>query len=336
MKKVVSYMLSFVLILSLFLNVAPCVDAAQTELKALPEVGQVVSGFKVQEIGNMEIIDSKTVLFEHEKTGAKLIFIQNKDTNRAFDISFKTPAFNDTGVNHVLEHITVSGSQKYPMKNVLFTILNQTYSTFINAFTAQNFTTYPVSSLSEDQLLKLTEVYLDCVYHPSVYNDKNIFKREAWRYEMADSKADLNISGTVYNEMKGALGNISTAASYNGLKTLFPNSTQSTVSGGDPDKVKDLAYEDVIKTHNTYYHPSNSLMVLYGNVDYQKFLKMIDDSYLSKYDKKDINIENWSHLIKQLKKHLNTPWLPVPILKMHPRLIIVFLLQICPMKIYWG
>ncbi len=291
MKKVVSYMLSFVLILSLFLNVAPCVDAAQTELKALPEVGQVVSGFKVQEIGNMEIIDSKTVLFEHEKTGAKLIFIQNKDTNRAFDISFKTPAFNDTGVNHVLEHITVSGSQKYPMKNVLFTILNQTYSTFINAFTAQNFTTYPVSSLSEDQLLKLTEVYLDCVYHPSVYNDKNIFKREAWRYEMADSKADLNISGTVYNEMKGALGNISTAASYNGLKTLFPNSTQSTVSGGDPDKVKDLAYEDVIKTHNTYYHPSNSLMVLYGNVDYQKFLKMIDDSYLSKYDKKDINIE---------------------------------------------
>lgn len=291
MKKVVSYMLSFVLILSLFLNVAPGVDAAQTELKALPEVGQVVSGFKVQEVGNMEIIDSKTVLFEHEKTGAKLIFIQNKDTNRAFDISFKTPAFNDTGVNHVLEHITVSGSQKYPMKNVLFTILNQTYSTFINAFTAQNFTTYPVSSLSEDQLLKLTEVYMDCVYHPSVYNDKNIFKREAWRYEMADSKADLNISGTVYNEMKGALGNITTAAAYNSLKTLFPNSTQSTVSGGDPDKVKDLAYEDVIKTHNTYYHPSNSLMVLYGNVDYERFLKMIDDSYLSKYDKKDIKIE---------------------------------------------
>ncbi len=291
MKKVVSYMMSFVLILSLFLNAAPSVNAAQTELKALPKQGQVVSGFKVLEIGNMEVIDSKTVLFEHEKTGAKLIFIQNKDTDRAFDISFKTPAFDDTGVNHVLEHITVSGSQKYPMKNVLFTILNQTYSTFINAFTAQNFTTYPVSSLSEDQLVKLTEVYLDCVYHPSVYNDKNIFKREAWRYEMADSKADLNISGTVYNEMKGALGNISTAAAYNDLKTLFPNSTQSSVSGGDPEKVKDLAYENVIKTHDTYYHPSNSLMVLYGNVDYERFLKMIDDSYLSKYEKKDIKIE---------------------------------------------
>ncbi|WP_024831832.1 insulinase family protein [Ruminiclostridium josui] len=291
MKKVVSYMMSFVLILSIFLNAAPCVNAAQTELKALPEVGQVVAGFKVQEVEDMELIDSKTVLFEHEKTGAKLIFIQNKDTNRAFDISFKTPAFNDTGVNHVLEHITVSGSQKYPMKNVLFTILNQTYSTFINAFTAQNFTTYPVSSLSEDQLLKLAEVYLDCVYYPSVYNDKNIFKREAWRYEMADNKAELNISGTVYNEMKGALGNISTAAAYNDLKTLFPNSTQSTISGGDPDKVKDLTYEDVIKTHDTYYHPSNSLMVLYGNVDYQRFLKMIDESYLSKYNKKDIKIE---------------------------------------------
>ncbi|ACL76776.1 insulinase family protein [Ruminiclostridium cellulolyticum] len=291
MKKVVSYMMTFVLILSLCLNAAPSVNAAQTELKALPEAGQVVSGFKVMEIGNMDIIDSKTVLFEHEKTGAKFIFIQNKDTNRTFDISFKTPAFNDTGVNHILEHITVSGSQKYPMKNVLFTILNQTYSTFINAFTAQNFTTYPVSSLSEDQLLKLAEVYLDCVYHPSVYNDKNIFKREAWRYEMTDSKADLNISGTVYNEMKGALGNITTAAAYNDLKTLFPNSTQSTISGGDPEKVKDLKYEDVIKTHQTYYHPSNSLMVLYGNVDYEKFLKMIDTDYLSKYEKKDIKIE---------------------------------------------
>lgn len=290
MKKVVSYLLSFVLVLSLCLNAAPAVNAAETGLKALPQVGQEISGFKTLEVDNMELIDSKTVLFEHEKTGAKLLFIQNKDTDRSFDITFKTPAFTDNGVNHVLEHITVSGSQKYPMKNVLFTVANQTYSTFINAFTSQNDTTYPVSSMSEEQLLKLTDVYLDCVYHPSVYTDKNIFKREAWRYEMADGKSDINISGTVYNEMKGALSSITVAANYNDMKALFPDSTQSTISGGDPDKIKDLTYEDVIKTHDTYYHPSNSLMVLYGNVDYEKFLKMINDNYLSKFDKKDVKI----------------------------------------------
>ncbi|HEX2927610.1 MAG TPA: insulinase family protein [Ruminiclostridium sp.] len=292
MKRVVSYVLSFVLVLSIFLTAVPNVKASETGLKALPQVGQVVSGFRAMEVGDMELTDSRTVLFEHEKTGAKLLFVQNKDNNRTFDISFKTPAFDNSGVNHVLEHLTISGSQKYPLKNVLYTFSNQTYSTFANAFTFQNCTTYPVSSMSEDQLLKLADVYLDCVFHPSVCNDRNIFAREAWRYEMADSKADLKINGTVYNEMKGALGNISAAAAYNDLKTLFPNSTQSTVSGGDPDKIKDLKYEDVIKTHDTYYHPSNSLMVLYGNVDYEKFLKMINDNYLSGFDKKDIKIES--------------------------------------------
>ncbi|MDF2987331.1 MAG: putative Zn-dependent peptidase insulinase, partial [Eubacterium sp.] len=249
------------------------------------------SGFKTVETGNMEIVNSKTALFRHEKTGAELLYIQNKDIDRSFNITFKTPAVDNTGVNHILEHITVSGSKKYPLKNVLFTVLNQTYCTFINAFTAQTFTTYPVSSMSEAQLLKFTDMYLDCVYHPSVYEDKNVFQREAWRYEMADEKSPLNITGTVYNEMKGALGNINTSAQLNVLKSLYPNSYQSNVSGGDPQFIKDLSYEQVIKTHQTYYHPSNSMMILYGNLDYEKFLKLINDEYLSKYEKKEIKID---------------------------------------------
>jgi len=290
MKKLLSFTLSVVLLLSLCLQLTPA-NAAVDELKPLPQIGEVISGFKTIEIKDMELINSKTVLFEHEKTGAKLLFIQSKNIDRSFSIAFKTPAVDDTGANHILEHISVSGSEKYPMNDVIFTIINQTYSTYANAFTYPTFTEYPVSSMSEEQLLKLTDVYLDCVYNPLIYTDKNIFLREAWRYEMADADSPLTISGIVYNEMKGALGNISSAAQCNVLDVLFPNSMQSNIYGGDPEKIPDLTYEQIIDTHKTYYHPSNSLMILYGNLDYSKFLKLINDNYLSKFDKKDIEID---------------------------------------------
>lgn len=289
-KKITSLTLVITLLISLFLqmNIA---NAEEVQLQQLPEVGQVISGFRTEEVDYMEIINSKTVLFEHVKTGAKLLYIQSKDIDRSFTIAFKTPAVDNTGVNHILEHISVSGSRKYPMKNVLFTIANQTYSTFINAITSPTITAYPVSSMSEDQLLKLAEVYLDCVYYPSVYTDKNIFLREGWRYEMENADAPLMINGTVYNEMKGALGNISTASLYNVLDALYPGSIQANISGGNPDEISKLTYEQVIKTHQNYYHPSNSLMILYGNVDYTRFLKMIDEEYLQDFDKKDIQID---------------------------------------------
>ncbi|NLV35849.1 MAG: peptidase M16 [Clostridiaceae bacterium] len=290
MKRFLSFTLTIVMVLSLCLSGIP-VSAAQIELKPLPQVGEVISGFKTTEIKDMELIQSKAVLFEHVKTGAELLYIQSKDIDRSFEVTFRTPAVDNTGVNHILEHITVSGSKKYPLKDLLFTVANQTYSTFINAFTSATMTSYPVSSMSEEQLLKLTDAYMDCVYNPSVYDDKNIFLREGWRYEMADAGAPLTINGIVYNEMKGALGNISSAASNNVTGALFPNSVQSNVSGGKPENIKDLTYEQIINTHKTYYHPSNSLMVLYGNLDYTKFLKLINDEYLSKFDKKAIEVD---------------------------------------------
>lgn len=290
MKRLLSFTLTIVMVLSLCLSTIP-VSAAQIELKPLPQKGEVISGFKVVEINDMELIHSKTVLFEHVKTGAELLYIQSKDIDRSFEISFRTPAVDNNGANHILEHITVSGSKKYPLKDLLFTVANQTYSTFINALTFPTMTSYPVSSMSEEQLLKLTDVYMDCVYNPSVYDDKNIFLREGWRYEMADADAPLTINGIVYNEMKGALGSISSAASNNVMDALFPNSVQSNVSGGKPENIKDLTYEQIIDTHKTYYHPSNSLMVLFGNLDYTKFLKLIDEEYLSKFDKEDIEVD---------------------------------------------
>lgn len=290
MKRITSFTLVITLLLGLCLQINAS-GIEEVQLQPLPEVGQVISGFRVEETGFMEIINAKTVLFEHEKTGAKLFYIQSKDIDRSFQIAFKTPAVDNTGVNHVLEHITVSGSEKYPMENVMFTIANQTYCTFINAFTTATSTIFPVSSMSEEQLFRLAEVYLDCVYNPSVYTDKNIFLREAWRYEMADADSPLEINGTVYNEMKGALGSISSAAIYNVLDALYPKSNQANIAGGDPVKIPDLSYEQLIQTHKKYYHPSNSLMILYGNLDYTRFLKMIDEEYLKDFDKIEIDID---------------------------------------------
>lgn len=290
MKRLVSLSLAIVLLLGMILS-PTAAFAAEEELAPLPQVGEVISGFKVTETGEIDLVNAKTVLFEHVKTGAKLYYIQNRDIEKSFTISFRTPAADDTGVNHIIEHATMHGSVKYPINDMLFLIANQTYSTFVNAMTSLAVTMYPVASMSEDQLLKLTDVYLDGVFNPLVYNDKNIFLREGWRYEMQDADAPLAVNGTVYNEMKGQFGSINYAAYFNTLKTLLPDSPQSNNSGGHPDKIRDLTYEKLIETHRTYYHPSNSLMILYGNVDYTRFLKMINDEYLSKYDRKEINID---------------------------------------------
>ena len=265
--------------------------AAVNDSKTLPQIGEVVSGFKALEKGKMEIVNGQTVLFEHVKSGAKLLYIKNADKNRAFDISFKTPANDNTGVNHVLEHVSTAGSQKYPFKDVFFNISNQTYCSYINAFTTNTMTSYPVASMSEAQLLKLADVYMDCVFNPFIYKEPNLFKREAWRYEKENEGAPLNLTGIIYSEMQGSTDGIENAEVRNCLKALFPNGTMSNASGGTPEAIPTLTYEDVLKVHETYYHPSNALIVLYGDLDYRSFLKLLDENYLSQYDKKAITVD---------------------------------------------
>lgn len=290
MRKVVSLALSAVLLLGVLLSPA-AVFAADDGLVPLPEAGDIISGFKVTETGEIGLVNARTVLFEHIKTGAKLYYIQNRDIEKSFTIAFRTPAVDDTGVNHILEHVVLHGSEKYPLDDVAFVLMNQTYSSYVNAFTAPTFTAYPVASMSEDQLLRLADVYLDCVYNPMVYKEKNIFRREGWRYEIQDADGPLTINGTVYNEMKGNLSNITQAAYNNTLKTLFPGSPQSNISGGDPENIRNLTYDQLIETHRAYYHPSNSLMILYGDLDYTRFLRLINDGYLSRYERMDIDID---------------------------------------------
>lgn len=263
------------------------VHAAATE-DSLPSEGDILHGFQVTGRGTLDILDCPTVTLEHEKSGSAVYYIASGDPNRTFDITFHTPAENDKGIPHILEHMTVSGSEKYPSPNIFFPAAYQTYNTFVNAMTDKTTTTFPVSSLSEDQLLKLMDLYLDGVFHPLFYTEPRLFEREAWRYDLQSADAPITITGTVYNEMKGAI-DIYRAADYHLQNTLFPGSIIGSNSGGDPIAIPTLTYEELLNFHRTYYHPSNALVVLYGDLDLGRCLEMMD-SYFSEYDRTEIDV----------------------------------------------
>ena len=269
------------------------VNAAQTESSTKEEyaVGKVINGFKLTKQSYSSTYQSNVLTFEHEKTGAKLVWFQNDDINRGFTISFRTPAENDKGISHIIEHSTIAGSEKYPDKNLFFSVSNNTYTSFINAMTSQNYTMYPVTSCSEEQLYKLTDIYLDCVFNPTLLTEEKIFEREAWRYELSDASSEIVQNGTVYNEMKGSLSDITTMAYYNAMKTIFEGKDQGTVSGGVPEEILNLTYDELISTYKKNYHPSNSIVLLYGDIDCENFLKLIDEEYFSKYEKKEVVID---------------------------------------------
>ncbi len=264
--------------------------ASAEEAAALPQPGDVVSGFKVISVEPTEVLGATSVLFEHEKSGAKLLYLACADTNRSFDITFRTPALDNTGKPHVFEHITISGSQKYPDANLFFPFANQTYNTFVNAMTYHGMTTFPVASLSEEQLMTMMDYYFSGVFQPLLYTEPRLQMREAWRYELASADAPLSITGTVYSEMQGAM-TAQSYATFNDLRTLYAGSPVAYESGGLPDDIRTLTYEDLIAFHDTYYHPSNALIVLYGDLDYEQFLSFIDSEYLSAYDRKDVYVE---------------------------------------------
>lgn len=272
-----------VLTLSLLLTLAPAAMAVDS---ALPKVGDTVHGFTVKEIREFPLIGADLVLFEHGKTGAKLMYIANEDTNRVFDLTFLTEAVDDTGLPHVFEHSTLDGSEKYPSKALFFNLISQTYNTYMNAMTAQWYTTYPIGSLSEAQLLKFADYYTDSCLHPNILSDESIYREEAWRYRLPSEDAELTIEGTVYSEMLGAM-TLSRWASYNNLRTAFPGSRAGNVSGGDPAYIPDMTWDMLKAYHDTYYHPSNCIAFLYGKFeDYTAFLKLLDDAF-SPYEKQE-------------------------------------------------
>ena len=263
----------------------------QPAAAAFPAVGDRVEGFTVTDVRDFPLVGAQIALFEHDKTGARLMYIANGDTNRVFDLSFFTRAVDNSGLPHVFEHSTLDGSEKYPSKALFFNLSYQTYNTYMNAYTQQLLTSYPVASLSEAQLLKYADYYTDSCLHPMIMEDESIFREEAWRYRMADMDSPLTIEGTVYSEMQGAL-DLNSASSVNMYRTTFPGSQVGNVSGGDPAFIVDMTWDSLKDYHDEYYHPSNCLAFLYGEFeDYTAFLRLLDEAF-SPYEKREFNFED--------------------------------------------
>ena len=267
-----------------------CVPAAlgdaAPEKEAAPRTGDVVFGFEAKEIRDFGVFGATLTLFEHRQTGAKLLYIANDDTNRAFQLTFLTRPLNDMGLPHVFEHATLYGSEKYPSKTLLFNMMYQTYNTYINAYTTDAMTCYPLASLSEAQLLKLADWYTDSCLHPSIMTDESIYRTQAWHYEMENPESPLTVEGTVYSEMTGAL-TLDRSALDNANRATFPGASISYNYGGIPDSIMQMTWDELKDYHNRYYAPSNCLALLYGSFEhYSDFLKLLDSAFEG-YEKQD-------------------------------------------------
>jgi len=257
------------------------------------EVNKIYYGFKLLEEHKIDEIESIGRVFYHEKSGARLLHIENGDNNKVFSIGFRTPPSDSTGVPHIIEHCVLSGSRKYTTKEPFMDMVKGSLQTFINAMTYSDKTLYPVASRNEKDLFNLMDVYLDAVFYPKIYDIPEIFMQEGWHYELFDKEDDIQIKGVVYNEMQGAYSSPERILVDSIDKSLYPDTPYQYSSGGNPDVIPQLTYEDFLDFHRKYYHPSNSYIYLYGNGNIEEQLDFIDKNYLSNFNriKVDSNIK---------------------------------------------
>jgi len=262
-------------------------------------------GFKLIEKKHIEDINSVTYHFVHEKTKAGLLYIENDDENKTFSVSFKTPPKDETGLTHILEHCVLSGSKKYPVKSPFLELRKSSLSTFLNAMTFSDKTMYPVASINEKDFKNLTDTYLDAVFNPLVLEKEEIFLQEGWRYEEDLSDQSLKYNGIVFNEMKGAYSSPDRVLINQIKGALFPDNSYGLDSGGNPDHITELEYEEFKKYHQKYYHPSNAYFFLYGKMDISEFLSYLEKEYLSNFtyidDDYEIPMQNTFDELKFVK-----------------------------------
>lgn len=246
--------------------------------------GQLYHGFQVVNEEFIREADSTVFTLKHLKSGARLLFVQNQDDNKVFSVSFRTPPEDSTGVFHILEHSVLCGSDKYPVKEPFVELLKGSLQTFLNAFTFGDKTMYPVASRNDQDFTNLVEVYLDSVFQPNIYKQQEIFEQEGWHYELLNVDDELTYKGVVYNEMKGAYSSPLRVMMDRIKTSLYPDSIYRHSSGGDPQEIPALTYEQFLEAHSNYYHPSNSYFYLYGDLDIEEKLQFIDKEYLRHYD----------------------------------------------------
>ncbi|MGL5615801.1 MAG: insulinase family protein [Sarcina sp.] len=255
------------------------------------KIENVYNGFKLIDKKYIKEIDGESLTFNHEKTGARLIKIVKDDDNKVFSIGFRTPPKDSTGVAHILEHSVLCGSRKFDMKEPFVELLKGSLNTFLNAMTYPDKTIYPVASRNKKDFFNLMDVYLDAVLYPNIYKYKEIFMQEGWHYNLENIEDEITYNGVVYNEMKGAYSSPDSMLYRKIPGSLYPNTTYVESSGGDPEKIPDLTYEDFLNFHKKYYHPSNAFMYLYGNGNLEEELAFINDNYLKDFNKDNVNSE---------------------------------------------
>jgi Zn-dependent M16 (insulinase) family peptidase len=251
------------------------------------EIGDVYSGFKLLDKKFVKEVNAECLYFDHVKSGARLFKIAAEDANKFFSIAFKTDPETNCGTPHIMEHSVLNGSKNFPVKSPYDELRKGSLSTFMNAFTGDDLTCYPIASMNEKDYFNLMHVYLDAVFNPRIYDDPRILKQEGWHYEMENVEGQLTYKGVVYNEMKGAFSDPSTELGYQINKNLFPDNGYHYSSGGYPSAIPKLTYSAFLDYHRKYYHPVNSYILLYGDADLDKELSFIDKEYLSKYSRSD-------------------------------------------------
>lgn len=248
-----------------------------------------VKGYELVSAQDIKDINSKGYILKHKKTGARVVCISNDDVNKVFYIGFRTPPTDSTGVPHIIEHSVLCGSKKYPAKDPFVELAKGSLNTFLNAMTYPDKTVYPIASCNDKDFRNLMDVYLDAVFHPNIYSRPQIFKQEGWHYELDSPEGDITLNGVVYSEMKGAFSSPDDVIDRTIVDSLFPDTCYGVESGGDPDVIPTLTYEDFIAFHQKYYHPSNSYIYLYGDMDMEEQLKYIDENYLDNYEYLEID-----------------------------------------------
>ena len=236
------------------------------------QINDIIHGFKILNIRHLEEVNGDMYEMVHEKTGARTIWLKRDDENKTFSIAFKTTPVDDTGVFHILEHSVLNGSRKYPVREPFVDLLKGSLQTFLNAMTYPDKTVYPVSSRNDKDFVNLMRVYLDAVFYPLVLNNPNVFYQEGWHYELNDVNEDPIYKGVVFNEMKGAFSSPDGVKSRLMMHALFPDNCYGNESGGDPDFITDLSYEQFCAAHRKYYNPSNSYIFLDGAMDIEQIL----------------------------------------------------------------
>ena len=250
-----------------------------------------LTAYEVIQKEDLSDIKSQGFLLKHKKSGARILLMENDDENKVFYIGFRTPPSDSTGVPHIMEHSVLCGSRDFPVKDPFVELVKGSLNTFLNAMTYPDKTVYPVASCNDKDFQNLMHVYMDAVFYPNIYQHDEIFRQEGWSYKLDQPDGELTVSGVVYNEMKGAFSSPEGVLDRVILNTLFPDTSYANESGGDPDVIPELTYEQFLDFHRKYYHPSNSYIYLYGDMDMEEKLRWLDEKYLSDFDTAEVDSE---------------------------------------------